>query len=274
MDVIQLLTYGIESNLEYFEDNNVPKGVLEMDGASAKDIEAFGKMWREQLRKKDPSGKWRRHFHKMPVMNKKGQFIRVGFSNLELELIEQQKWFTKIVWACFNITPSELGFTEDSNRATEVVQSNVFKRKAITPLVKRIEYHFNTDIITDLPWIKDTQYEGKVLFDFDKFDLQEELAKRQLYWGDIKHGLRTRNEIRIKELNEEPKEGGDSLDGISANIFGFQDTDNTTTDQFNPDKENPAQGTKKFGKEDDKVKKKLKEKKALTTVSRLVLEPK
>ena len=230
-DVLQLLIYGIDSNLEYFEDNNIPKGIFKMVGASSQDIQSFGEMWREQLRKKDPSGKWRKKFHKMPISNKEGEFVRVAFSNLELELLEQQKWFTKIVWACFGITPSELGFTEDSNRATEVVQSAVGKRKTIAPIVRRIEYHFNTDIINSLPWIKGTQWENKVLFDFNKFDLQEELAKRQLYWGDIKAGLMTKNEIR-EELNLEPLEGGDELPG-AMNPFMLQNTD-----QFDKKEEN------------------------------------
>jgi len=237
LDVIQLLTYGVESNLEYFEDNNVPKGVLKMVGASQSDITTFGNMWREALRKKDPSGKWRRYFHKMPVMNTEGSFERVAFSNLELELIQQQQWFTKLVWATFNITPSELGFTESSNRATEVIQSNVFKRKAIAPLVALIEYHFNTEIVNDLPWIKGTVYEGNVLFEFDKYDLQDELAKRELYWGDIKNGLRTPNEIRTEEMDIEEIEGGENLHGSGGNPFSFQDTQNVY-------EENPAEGTK------------------------------
>ncbi len=263
LDVIQLLTYGVESNLEYFSDNNIPKGALVMEGANKDDIESFGKVWQESLRKKDPSGKWRKYFHKMPVMNKKGEFIRVGFSNLELELIEQQKWFTKIVWAVYNITSSELGFTEDSNRATEVVQSNVFKRKAIAPLVALIEYQFNTNIINDLPWIKGTQYEGKVKFEFDKFDLQEELAKRELYQIDIKNGIRTKNEIR-EELNLEKLEGGDDLMGTGTSPFGnmmpnkdgFMDTN----------KESSAIGTKKPLKG-------MQEGKALNSFSTLSLGP-
>ncbi len=243
LDVLQLLTYGIDSNLEYFSDNNIPKGALIMEGASKEDITAFGKMWQEHLRKKDPSGKWRKYFHKMPVMNKKGEFVRVAFSNLELDLIAQQKWFTKIVWAVFGITASELGFTEDSNRATEVVQSNVFKRKAIAPLVSLIEYQFNTNIINDLPWIRGTAYEGKVKFEFDKFDLQEELAKTELYEREIKAGIKTRNEIR-EEKNLEKKEGGDELSGTGS-MSPFGQMMPGKNGFMNTDKESPAMGTKK-----------------------------
>lgn len=248
LDVLQLLTYGIESNLEYFEDNNVPKGIFQMIGADTKAVKAFGESFREQMRTKDPSGKWRKRFHKMPVVNTDGKFERIAFSNLELELIQQQEWFTKIVWATFGITPSELGFTEDSNRATEVIQSNVFKRKAIAPLVSLIEYHFNTQIVNDLPWIKGTKYENNVLFEFDKYDLQEELAKRQIIWGDLKNGYRNANEIR-KENDMESVEGGDELrQQGGSNPFGFQTTGgkNGNPEDVNTDKEDAAQGTKNF----------------------------
>jgi SPP1 gp7 family putative phage head morphogenesis protein len=202
LDVLRMLTYGVEHNLEYFTDNSIPKGVLSLLQANTKDIEAFSGMWQEVMRKKDAGGNWKKIFHKMPIVNSDLKFERVGFSNLELELLEQQKWFTKLVWACFGITPDELGFTEDSNKAVTIGQSAVFKRKAVRPLVQLIEYHFNTQIINDLPWIKG-KYEGKVKFCFDKFDLQEELSKRQMYWGDIEKGLRSVNEIR-EELDLEP----------------------------------------------------------------------
>jgi len=218
-DTLQLLLYGIDSNLEYFSDNNIPKGVFQMVGAEADEIKAFQEMWMEQLKKKDAAGNWRKYFHKMPIVNSDGKFERIGFSNLELELINQQEWFTKLVWACFNISPSELGFTEDSNRATEIIQSEVVKRKLLKPLVRIVEYRFNTQVVNDLPWIKG-KYEDQILFQFDKYNLQEELAKRQLFWGDLKHGLRTANEIR-EEINLEAIEGGDELRKTQSGSFKF-----------------------------------------------------
>lgn len=212
-----MLTYGIDSNLEYFTDNNIPKGVFEMVGANKTQVEDFSKLWAEQLKKKDEAGHWRRYFHKMPIINTEGKFTRVSFSNAELELIAQQEWFTKIVFACYGITPTELGFTQDSNRATEVVQSNVFKRKAINPIIKLMEYNFNTQVINDLPWIKG-KYENKVKFEYIKYDQEEELKKREIIWNDLRNGLKTPNEVR-EELKLSPIEGGDELRKPSSNPF-------------------------------------------------------
>lgn len=225
-DVLQLLTYGIDSNLEYFSDNNVPKGVMKMINANQKDIDAFTIMWNENMRKRDSAGKWRRAYHKMPIMNTDGAFERIGFNNIELEMIEQQKWFTKLVLGCFNMTPTEMGFIEDVNRASAVVDSAIFKRKNIKPLLTRIEYSFTTGIVAALPWIQGTRWENIAQFEFDKTDLQEELAKRDVWEKDINMGISTPNEIRTKEKDEPPHKDGDFLRGSPANAgaFGVQNT--------------------------------------------------
>jgi SPP1 gp7 family putative phage head morphogenesis protein len=214
--VVQMLQYGIDSNLEYFTDNMVPKGVFKMPGAIKDDVTAFYQAFSEIQKKKDEAGNWRKIFYKMPVINTNGEFERISFSNVELDLIAQQQWFSKLVWANFGVTPSEMGFTEDSNRATEIVQSSASKRKSIKPILNLLEYYFDTEIINDLPWIKG-KYEDMVLFEFEKFDISSELAQRQVYWGDIDHKLVTPNEIR-EEMHMTPLPGGDAFDS------GFSDT--------------------------------------------------
>ena len=220
MNTLQLLTYGIDANLEYFTDNNIPKGVLKMINANADDIKAFKQAWSEQMKTKDQAGKWRKQFHKMPIINTDGSFERIAFSNVELEFIQQQEWFVKLVWACYGVTPSELGFTDDSNRATDMVQSSIFKRKLIRPLTQVLEYNFNRNIVNDLPWIKG-KFENMVLFEFNKVDTQEDLNRRQIIWGDIEKGFRTVNECREDE-ELDPIEGGDELrNKISGSFEGF-----------------------------------------------------
>jgi len=221
LNVLQVLVYGLESNLEYFTDNNMPKGVFKMIGANEQQLRSFSKQWQEINRTKGEDGKWRRAFHKMPIINTEGTFERLSFSNAELELLQQQEWFTKLVWSMFGITPSELGFTDSSNRATEIIQSNVFKRKTINPLVQLLEYNFNTFIINDLPWIKG-KYENKVKFVYDRYDVEKEISKRKVIWNDIKTGLITPNEARL-ELGMDEIEGGESLRAPSSNAFGMPD---------------------------------------------------
>ena len=254
-DVLRLLTYGVESNLEYYTDNNVPRGVFQMAGASSQDVQAFQNNWMEMLRRKDAGGNYKKYFQKMPVVNTEGEFVRIGFSNLELEMLEQQKWFSRLAFACFGVTPDELGFTEDSNKAVSLGQSAVFKRKAIRPLVQLLEYHFNTQLVNDLPWIKE-KYENKVLFEFDKFDLQEELQRRQLIWGDIAAGYRGVNEIR-KENNLEVLAEGTTLE--ANGVDEVEEEENTLSAK-------EPESNKEQDAEEKKDEKKVEEK-ALTSES-------
>jgi len=149
MKTIQMLIYSIDNNLEYFTDNSIPKGIIGLEGASKEEIEAWKITWKEQQKKLDEYGNWRKVFWDPPVINSKASFEKIEWSAAELQLIEQQKWFSRLVWAAFGVTPSELGYTEDTNNATEIVQSRVFKRKAINPLLKMKEWKYNHEILVE-----------------------------------------------------------------------------------------------------------------------------
>lgn len=228
---LQLLLYGVDSNLEYFSNNMIPKGVLFIKNANDSQIKAFKKQFKERIMTKDSAGNWRKKFHEMPILNTEGKFEKLGFSNLDMELLKQQEWFMKIVFACFGITPSEMGFTEDSNKATDEVQNIIQKRKGIKPLIQLLEYHINTQLINDLPWIKGTQYEDKIEFFFDKADLQEETKKRAIIWGDYEKGLISVNEARV-EMGLEPieEENADKLDKF-VEQEEFDEEDNWNNDE-------------------------------------------
>ena len=149
MKTIQMLIYSIDNNLEYFTDNSIPKGIIGMEGGSKEELDAFKETWREQQRKLDEYGNWRKVFWNPPITNTKPTFEKIEWSAAEIQLIDQQKWFSKLVWASFGVTPSELGYTEDTNNATEIVQTRVFKRKAINPLLKMKEWKYNHEILVE-----------------------------------------------------------------------------------------------------------------------------
>ena len=200
-DTIQTLIYSIEHNLEYFNDNSIPKGVLGLEGSTADDIEAFKEQWVEQQREMDSAGNYKKKFHQMPIVGKTPTFTRFQLTNSELELLEGQKWWAKLVWACFGVTSVELGYTEDSKGlANQIVQSNVFKKRSINPLLRLEEFHLNQEIITEFGF---DDVEFKTL----QFDVDEEMKKAQLYDAQIKAGYKSVNEIRVEEGMEEVEWG-------------------------------------------------------------------
>jgi len=200
-ETIQTLIYAIEHNLEYFNDNEIPKGVLGLDGSDAPEIEAFKEQWVEQQRVKDADGKWKKKFHTIPIVGKTPSFTRFQLTNAELELLEGQKWWAKLVWACFGVTATELGYTEDAKGlANQIVQSNVFKKRSINPILRLEEYRHNQEIISEFEF-------DDIEFKFLMFDVDEETKKAQLYQQQISGGWKSINEIRVEEGLDEVEWG-------------------------------------------------------------------
>lgn len=255
---IQTLIYAVEHDLEYFNDNSIPKGVLGLEGADSDSIKAFKDQWKEQQRVKDSAGNWKKQFHQIPIVGKTPQFTRIQFSNAELELLEGQKWWAKMVWACFGCTSAELGYTEDAKgMGNQVVQSNIFRKRAINPLLRLEEYRINKEIISEFyeneknKFIKDETkrlksdgivevkarinaelkaeeklrnkefpYQG-IKFQFMMFDVDEEMKKSELYKSQIDSGIKTVNEIRVEEGLEEVEWGDDDPKRNQGNNFNF-----------------------------------------------------
>jgi len=200
-ETIQTLIYSIEHNLEYFNDNSIPKGIIGLDGSDAEEVKAFKEQWEAQQYEKDSAGNWKKKYHKVPIVGKIPKFERIQFSNAELELLEGQKWWAKLVWACFGVTSVELGYTEDSKGlANQVVQSNVFKKRCLYPLLRLEEYRINQEIISEF------EFED-VEFKFLLYDIEEELKKAQLYQTQLSAGYKSINEIRKEEGLDEVEWG-------------------------------------------------------------------
>jgi len=214
---IQTLIYAIEHNLDYFRDNSIPPGVLGLEGSDSNGIAAFKEQWEEQQKIKDSSGKWKKLFHKLPIVGHMPKFEKMGFTNAELQLIEGQKWWSKMVWACFGVTPTELGYTEDAKgMANQIVQSEVFRKRAINPILRLIEYHINSEIISEFGY-DDIKYTYLV------FDVEEETKKANLHKLQIDNGTRTVNEIRKSEGLDEVEWGDDDPKRNQGNNFNFND---------------------------------------------------
>ncbi len=260
---VQTLIYAVEHNLEYFSDNSIPPGVLGLEGMSTTDLKAFGEQWTESQKKADELGNWKKVFHKLAMVNKKPIFERLGFTNAELELIESQKWWSKMVWASFGMTATEMGFTEDAKgSANQIVQSSIAKKRIIYPLLKLIAYHVNKEIIPEFG------FEG-IRYKYKIFDAEEETKKWTLYKLQTEAGLRSVNEIRATEGLEDVEWGDEAPknwspnQGMNVNMTDPRQTESNRINQENQDKRDQALVKPK----------KEKEKKALDTSTPLTLRP-
>ena len=258
---VQTLIYAVEHNLDYFADNSIPPGVLGLDGMNTKDMKAFAQQWIESQKKADKLGNWKKVFHKLAMVNKPVKFERMGFTNAELELIESQKWWSKMVWGAFGLTATELGFVEDSKgSANQIVQSSIAKKRIIYPLLKILEYYINTQIIPEFG------FEG-IKYKYKIFDVDEETKKWTLYQLQTESGLKSINEVRSTEGLDDVEWGDQapnqwsSNQGMNVNMTDPRQTDANAINSDNQDTR------------DQMTNKPKKEEKALTTDNPLTLQP-
>jgi len=278
-NTIQTFIYAIENDLEFFSDNQIPKGIIGLEGSNTEEIKAFKEQWVEQQRVKDNAGNWKKKMHTVPITGKIPKFETIQFTSAEMELIEKQKWWAKMVWACFGVTGSELGYTEDAKgMANQIVQSSTFKRRTIYPLLRLEEYRINHELISEfyesakkkeiqkamlkgldpnaakeqvneMEKKKTLPYQG-LKFKFMVFDVEEETKKANLYKLQIDAGTRTINEIRKDEGLEELDWGSkDPKENLNQG-FGNNDWGNPSGNEANKKKEE----SKPFEKKDIETK--------------------
>jgi SPP1 gp7 family putative phage head morphogenesis protein len=254
---LQWLIWSIESDVDYFNDNNVPKGIIGLDNSDADEISAFKKQWYEQQRKKDEFGNWRKQFHKVPIVNKVPSFTRIELTSDEMQLIEKQKWYSKLVWSMFGVTPTELGYTEDAQgQSNQIVQSKVFKKKAINPMLRLLENKYNKQIINEFGYtgtIKTSK--GKTIdipkyqFKFMAFDIDDERNKYELYKLQTESGLKTINEVRLEEGYDELDWGNEPPKNWNTSPNSFNFGDNSFNNKPKQDRDKDAQDTDQRTKE-------------------------
>jgi len=212
--VIQYLIYAVESELEYFNKNNVPKGIIGFEGVDQPQLEAFRQQWNDNHYVTDEAGNLKRNIHQVPVVGVMPKFERISFSAAEMQLIEQQKWYSKLVWSMFGINGSQLGFTEDAKgMANQIVQSKIGRQRAVLPYVRILTNAINMNILSEFADDIENPNDpyNQIEFKFDTFDIDEERSRFELYDLQVKSGIKTINEIRISEGLKEVEYGNEPL---------------------------------------------------------------
>jgi len=201
-EILKALVKSAEWNQKYFEQGAVPQGILSLIGMSETDFNRFKAYWNSQVRGAP---------YKVPIVGNDVKWIPLNLSNKDMQFLESQNWYLKLVMAMFKVPPSMLGFTEDVNRATAYEQGRTFTRKAILPLLRLLEYHINLEIVSELA--------DDVEFKFNPSDPIEEQRQLEIWEKKLQMGLTTINDIRVNEMGLDPVPWGDkpfSLQNFTA----------------------------------------------------------
>lgn len=205
-DVILTLIYGSQYNLDFYMNSNMPEGILSIVGAPGHEVKAIKERLKNSIQKPDPlTGFMRKVGFMMPVVNTQATFTPFQIPSREMQIIEQQSWFTKIVWMCYGISADDLGFTENSNKAVSQEQGKKYARKAVRPILNLIAERVNMEIIPEFGTTD-------LMFEFDDYDLDADIKRHTLLEQQIRMGIKTplmvaeEEHIDVARLEKEKQE--------------------------------------------------------------------
>lgn len=185
------------SNRKHFDSNEIPEGVLSIVEANQKEIERTRQYWKEEIEGSD---------HKLPILGGKTEYQTFRASPTELNFLESQNWYHKLIWMIFGLSQAEVGLIEDVNRAAHGEASTAVWRKTTKPLLEQIERWINTEILPYHPVYHRLDGEIRFSWNYENEAVEEQRRKRQRQ--SLESGTATINEVRT-ERGEEGVEWGD-----------------------------------------------------------------
>ncbi len=153
------------------------------------------------------------------------------FTPQQMEWLDSQKWFAKLVFAVFKVSPSELGFTEDLNRATGIQQMQIHKMKSIQPILRILEEYFNREIVWK-HFSKDVKFEYVRELDLEEKEKQAGIDEKRLGSGlNSVNELRDRDGLEKWEDEKWDKPSGEGSDSESSGQMGEEGTGDEDEDE-------------------------------------------
>lgn len=189
---VELMIQSTRYNKEFFKNNAIPDGIISVP-MDIDQLRKFKVQWETEVKNKP---------HKLLFHNTTAGFTPLKVTNREMEWLEGQKWYFHTVFAAYGLSPQEVGFYEDSNRATGESQERLTVKNAIKPYLTLIESKINKEIIPELTGNNDVKFKWFVTDSVaEKIEHDQTMAKLQ-------SNVYTINEIRVKE-GLDPVEWGD-----------------------------------------------------------------
>lgn len=189
-DVLDYLNASITSQRKYYENNFPISGMISHDDIVDPDeLLKRAQMYKETLKGESNTGKW--------LITSGGTKITpLQISAQNMQWIESSKYFQTLIFALYKLSPSQLGFQAETNRATALVDSQKYKQEGVRTILTLLENYINREII----W----KYFGEdIKFEFDdSLDLQDEKQRADVDHIQLTDGTLTINEIRSRDGKE------------------------------------------------------------------------
>lgn len=199
-------------NLKFFTDGTTPPGFLTAPkGWSADQMKEWQEMFDAQM-----AGNLGR-MNRIKMVPEGSQFTALDQKS-EMFFKELEIMTLKKTCALFGVTPTQIGFTDDVNRATAQSQIDVSRSQSLRPMVNFLEEIFNTVIEQDFGY-------ANLRFAFDT-EREDEARMAETFQKLIPIGVVGVDEAREK-MNLEPIGVGNYV----LNATGLQFIDSETEDR-------------------------------------------
>ena len=194
--VLELLIQGTRYNKDMFKNNAIPDLLVSLPKVPTPELKKLKRAWNNQFKgRPHPIG-----FVNWAIEN----VHKLASNNRDLEWLEGQKWYFKIVFGVFGVSSTEAGFFENANKSNDEGQSRVTVRNALKPMMSKLErLHTNRTIVE----ILQDENNGLEFKYFPKDHVQEEKEFEQ-NMKKIENDVMTINEFRNME-GKDPVEWGD-----------------------------------------------------------------
>ena len=207
-DVLNYLMDSTNAQSKLFENGLFIGGQIDHpDLKDPKELKRKALEYKKNLQGPKKAGKWL-------VTGGNVKVTGFPFNPEQMQWLDGQKWFAKLVLSIFKIAPSEIGWTEDLNRATGFQQMNIHKSRAIRPVLTCLENVFNSSLV----WKKFNDIKFKYSH---TLDLEDKMKQAQIDDIYVKNGKVTINELR--ERDGEPILDDEKFDSPFAEQAGQQE---------------------------------------------------
>ncbi len=230
--ILELLIQGTRYNKDIYTNNAIPDLLVSLPKVPLKELERLKNSWMTKYKGKT---------HPVGFINWAiDAFHKLADSNRDLEWLDGQQWYFKIVFAVFGVSPTEAGFFENSNKSNDEGQERVTIRNALKPYLKVFETAITSRIITEILQREDHglkfKYKPrdhtleKIEFDQDMTELDKatltinefrlKKGRKTVDWGDVPYERSPAQAINFTNLggDNNPNKPDDDNNDANENI--------------------------------------------------------
>jgi len=189
---LEILANSTTHHNRFYSDNEIPPGLIQVIGESnvgnVKD--------KIQAASGDPRD--------VPVIGGDGgaQWIELGGTAVNLNIIEEQRWFFQMCLASLGLGKQELGFIEDVNRSNGEVEATRIYKRITGPFAKQFEQGFK-HIARQFDAYQALEEPFDIRLRFS--DPREEHARQERFRQQYQSGTRTYNQVQ-EAYGNDPEE--------------------------------------------------------------------